>query len=138
MESKKIYDIVEQIVDHFNTDDPEQLCGKLGLNIKEVNYGKAYFIGGKYNSIFIRKDYKKLSRKIVLAHEIGHYILHKDDNINYFKNSEPTFENIEKERQANLFAAYMLFSDKFLKIKFADMTNYLLESFFNDLTGELN
>ncbi|GKZ04035.1 ImmA/IrrE family metallo-endopeptidase [Paraclostridium bifermentans] len=138
MESKKIYDIVEQIVDHFNTDDPEILCDKLGLEIKNVNYGKSYFVGDNLNLVFINKNYGKLARKIVLAHELGHFILHKRDNVNYFRSTQPTIDNSEKERQANLFAAYMLFSDKFLKIKFADMTNYLLESFFNDLTGELN
>lgn len=138
MESKKIYNIVEELVCFYKTDDPEELCEKLGLEIKNVNYGKASFIGGRINSIFIRKDYKKLTRKIVLAHEIGHFILHRGDNVNYFKNTRPTIENIEKERQANLFAAYLLFSDERLKIKFADMTNYFLESFFNDLTGELN
>lgn len=138
MVNKKIYDAVEQLVVDYNTNDPEDLCKKLGLEIKDVPYGKACFLGAPYNSIFIKKDYKKITRKIILAHELGHFILHKNDSVNYFEDSELTTENIEKERQANLFAAYLLFSDKYLKIKFADMTNYLLKSFFNDLSGELN
>lgn len=129
----KICNKVENIIKKYGTNDPETLCSMLGIGIKPVGYGTATYFGGDANTILINQNYSKIERMIVLAHELGHVVLHSDDGVNHFRNSESTLDNIEKEHQANLFAAYLLFDDSKLEIKFSNMNSYLLNAFLDDI-----
>ncbi|MDJ0625752.1 MAG: ImmA/IrrE family metallo-endopeptidase [Candidatus Caenarcaniphilales bacterium] len=72
----------------------------------------AYSRTGK--AIFIRDGQIPSREAFTIAHEIGHHILHEDihfrtDNFNYID------EEIEKEQEANYFAASLLMPDCLVK-----------------------
>ena len=48
----------------------------------------------------------------VMAHELGHAIMHRKQNCYFLRNY--TYLNSTVEREANLFSAYMVISDDFL------------------------
>jgi Zn-dependent peptidase ImmA (M78 family) len=50
---------------------------------------------------------------MVMAHELGHAILHVKDNC-YFLNSNTFLLTSKLEKQANIFAAELLLTDNFL------------------------
>jgi Zn-dependent peptidase ImmA (M78 family) len=61
-------------------------------------------------SIFINKDYPPTRKTFTLAHEIGHYILHKSRDkfrLDVFDYSKHTQESLE-ETEANYFAGSLL------------------------------
>lgn len=128
-----IYKIVEDTVKKYRTSNPFEICEKLGLKVEYVNYGKGIILDSKF--IKINKKYTEYSRYILCAHELGHAILHKGDCLNYFDDSD-TLEKIEKDRQANLFAAYLLFEDNG-DIKFGNMNSYMLHNFIDSHLEEL-
>lgn len=121
----KIYRTVEELVYKYKTSNPYELCEKLGIRVDFVSYGRAMIIDSK--SIKISKKYTEYSRYVLCAHELAHAILHEGDCINCF-NENNTLEKIEKDKQANMFAAYLLFNDD-EEIKFKNMNSYMLQNF---------
>lgn len=121
----KIYEIVKDTVYKYRTSNPFEICEKEGLKVKFVNYGKAIIINSEV--IFINDKYDLASKWILCAHELGHAILHRGDACNHY-NENNTLDKIEKDREANLFAAYLLFEDN-LDIKFENMNSYVLQNF---------
>ena len=64
---------------------------------------------------------KEKSKQILCAHELGHIVLgHK--GVNNFE-----ADDLDAEREANLFALYMLFDESEFDIKFENMSNYLIK-----------
>lgn len=132
--SNKIYKTVEDIVFKYKTSNPFELCEKLGLTVKYVNYGKGFI----FNSCLIQinnKKYTEASTYVICAHELGHAILHKGDSTNCFDRND-TLEKIEKDRQANVFAAYLLFKDD-NDIKFKNMNSYMIKNFIDSYIEEV-
>lgn len=127
----KIYKIVKDTVYKYKTSNPFEICEKMGLKIKFVNYGKAIIVNSEL--ILINVKYDLGSKWILCAHELGHAILHKGDSLNHYDENN-TLLKIEKDKEANLFAAYLLFNDD-LDIKFANMNSYMLHNF---IEGNLN
>ncbi|MDA1317526.1 MAG: ImmA/IrrE family metallo-endopeptidase [bacterium] len=68
--------------------------------------------------IFLNKDRPTARKKFTLAHELGHYILHKDSQRQYrfdefdYSGDE---EEVKKETEANYFAASLLVPEEKLK-----------------------
>ena len=130
----KIYKVVEELVFKYKTSNPFELCEKLGLTVKYVSYGKGFI----FNSCLIQinnKKYTKASTYVICAHELGHAVLHNGDSVNYFDESN-TLEKIEKDRQANLFAAYLLFEDD-NDIKFENMNSQMIKNFIESHIEEI-
>ena len=128
-----IYEIVKDTVYKYKTSNPFEICKKLGIKIDYVNYGKAIILDSKI--IKINKKYTEYSRYVLCAHELGHAILHKEDCLNYFDDSN-TLEKIEKDRQAYLFAAYLLFEDDG-EIKFENMNSDMIYKFIESHLHEV-
>ena len=124
---KDIPKIVENLVYECNTRNPFNICKKLGLTVDFVNYGKGFIFDSKY--IKINKKYTGLAAYVICAHELGHAILHNGECINCFDRND-TLKKIENDRQANMFAAYLLFEDN-NDIKFKNMNSYMLSNFIN-------
>lgn len=71
--------------------------------------------------------------KVVVAHELGHALLHRKENCAFIKN-KTLLLTTGIEREANRFAAYLLISDDMLQnysgctqIQFCDCTGYPIE-----------
>lgn len=87
---------------------------------------------GRYK-ISIKKDDHYFRQRFTMAHELGHYILHRDliggiitDDQMYRNTSSSVKIDLDKERQANRFAANILIP-KELIIKISENIGYTLE-----------
>ncbi|MCI9542496.1 MAG: ImmA/IrrE family metallo-endopeptidase [Lachnospiraceae bacterium] len=85
-----------QIFNYLNIDYSFiNLKGKIGgFTHKEENYKRKF-------CVYINNKYDAYSRKIIAAHELGHILLHGNDDLNIF--SEEISTEIP-EYEANLFA----------------------------------
>ena len=125
MSSNKIKQAVDNLKATYNTNNPFVICDHLGITVRERNFNesrKAYFVSifGQ-PSITINSNYIEKSKNILCAHELGHIIL-GHTGVNNFES-----ENQEAEREANLFALYMLFDEDDFDMKFENMTSYLIK-----------
>lgn len=102
--------IVQKLVKKFDTTDPFQLADYLNITILKKPLGDlaGMYLYMKRNKVIILNsdlDYEFL--KIVLAHEIGHAILHRQVNC-YFMRKNTYFKMSLYEVEANTFAAELL------------------------------
>lgn len=100
-----------ELIKKYNTRDPFKIAEYLGLKVfffpfndikgLIISFGSSHYIG-------INSNLPYQEQKFVLAHEIGHHQLHSP-NYNYFFIRDNThFINGKYERQANLFAFFLL------------------------------
>lgn len=118
MDSAEIKSYVATLVKQYGTADPFSLAEKLNIIVFDVPLGELqgfYMYLKKHRTIFINSDIEDFDlRRVVLAHEIGHAMLHTKVN-NYFMKKN-TFLNTSKyEIQANRFAAELLISDELIE-----------------------
>ena len=63
--------------------------------------------------IFLNQDLSPHEKKLVMAHELGHAILHRKENCYFIRNK--TFLSTNRiEMEANYFAAELLISDQMI------------------------
>lgn len=119
---KWIKNIIDGLVEMYNTRNVYELIDLLGITIIRKNYSnsnkKARFfrnsLGDEY--IFLDNNLNEYEEKYVLAHELGHAILHTDLSCEYFYFSNINSDKIEF--QANYFATELLIDDKSLDKEF--------------------
>lgn len=124
--SNKIKNTVEKLKSYYNTNNPFEICNQLGISIRQLKFNpsqKAYFVSlSKDESlIYINSAYLEKSQAILCSHELGHIVL-GHIGVNNFE-----ADNQEAEREANLFALYLLFNEDDFDIKFENMTNYIIK-----------
>ncbi len=106
--------IVESLVRKYHTRDPYELADFLDIKIVRCELGKirGYFIQ-KYRikQIFLNHNLDRREEKLVLAHEIGHSIMHPDVNTPFLQN-HTGFSTNKFEIEANKFAACLLIPDE--------------------------
>lgn len=104
------FDKSQEIIDQFNTSDPFEICGNLGIHILYCDLPiniQGFFqnINGEM-IIYINSNIEENRVDFVLGHELGHVILHNELNTIFLK--ENTYFNIDKlEREADIFSAYL-------------------------------
>lgn len=102
--------IVKKYKKKYNTKDPYTLVDELNiiLIIAPLNtiYGM-YKYQNKNKVIYLNECLSEFERKYVLAHELGHAILHPKVSCSFFTNNS-LVNKIKKEYEANLFAAELL------------------------------
>lgn len=119
---KKAKDIdVHKISKSLNVDVQQEIMDEEISGLFVIKDGNPYI---RYNFF---EDSKR--QKFTIAHELGHYILHretplfvdkKNEKIMY-RNSESTTGEIRKEREANAFAASLLMPAPFIKNEWEKM-----------------
>lgn len=134
-QSKDIPRLVRRLVKKHGTNDPEEMADYLNVTIMNMPMGNN--IAGYYKYIkrrkyiFINSNIKdNIYRRVILAHELGHSIMHRTQNCT-FMNSYTLLLTSKIERQANLFAAYLLIDDdllseyeEFTREQFCNCTGY--------------
>ncbi|NGM62691.1 ImmA/IrrE family metallo-endopeptidase [Sphingobacterium sp. SGG-5] len=87
-------------------------------------------LNGSHSTIGVNQGHSGVRKRFTIAHELGHYILHKDqgsmfmDKVLYRKNSDDYNVKDEKlEREANYFAANLLMPEKAVRKLFAKSKN---------------
>lgn len=106
---------VSELVERFGTRNPYEIAEKLGLHIQEGPLGKIFgchldIAGHKF--IYVNNDAPRNIQKIVVAHELGHAVLHQEDY--YFFTWGDGFYRNKAEIEAHTFAAELLVSDDFI------------------------
>ena len=108
---------VKNLEKKYGTRDPYKLCKRLKINIIYMDLGEIKGIYKKVVTnkfIVINENLDKFCQKVVLAHELGHAILHHSKEIQALKDYDlfPRFSN-QIEIEANTFAAELLIDDTF-------------------------
>lgn len=127
-----VRNIVERTLQKYQTRSPYELADRLGVMISRCELGsiRGYYLK-KYRikQIVLNCNLNSTDEEFVLAHEIGHSILHPDHNTPFLL--ENTYMSKSKyECEANKFAIELLVPDEI----FRDNPEYTMEQ-FSRLTG---
>ena len=109
---------VEKLKKRYHEDDPFLLCKAMGIKLIFQSLGtapdavKGFILKSKRIIVItINCDLPLVIQKIIVAHELGHAVLHKNSGILAFHEAT-LFDNSSRyEKEANLFAAEFLLSD---------------------------
>lgn len=106
---------VKHLVQKFRTRDPEKIAKELNIIIKKVPFKsqktKGFFkkqFGKKF--IVVNSNLSELLQKIVIAHELGHAMLHASKLTSYI-HEFTLFPRGRHENDANKFAAELLINE---------------------------
>lgn len=134
-QSKDIPSLVRRLVKKHGTNDPEEMADFLNVTIMNMPMGNN--IAGYYKYIkrrkyiFINSNIKDDTyRRVILAHELGHSVMHRTQNCTFMKGYTLLLTS-KIERQANLFAAFLLIGEdllfeyeEFTREQFCNCTGY--------------
>ncbi|WP_346891989.1 ImmA/IrrE family metallo-endopeptidase [Clostridium sp. UBA3887] len=102
---------VKNLVKKYGTRDPFLLASCLNLNVKFLEYSdntKGYYIKvGKNKFVIINSNLTEDEKRVVLAHEIGHAVMHSSKEIHFLRENT-LFPKGRHENEANKFAAELL------------------------------
>ncbi|MFO3790380.1 ImmA/IrrE family metallo-endopeptidase [Bacillus mojavensis] len=134
--SKNIKHKAERVIHEHGTNNVYEICDNLNITILKSNLGRIkgflqYYKKQHHYLIQVNQNFQKFA-KIIIAHELGHYFLHK--NLNTFKMENCSLVLGEKlENQANIFATELLLPDYVLTNEASQLQNWSLNqiaSFF--------
>ncbi len=126
----EITEPVEKLKKRYHENDPFLLCKAMGIKIIFQPLGtapdaiKGFILKSKrIVAITVNSDLPIILQKIIVAHELGHAILHKNSSVLAFHEVALFDESSRYEKDANLFAAeYLLEDDHVLEILNTDNT----------------
>lgn len=102
----------------FGETDPFLLCRAMGITILLQPMGshdaaiKGFFMECKrVKTITVNSDLPEIIQKIIVAHELGHAVLHRTSSVQAFHEVVMFDRSSKKEKEANLFAAELLLED---------------------------
>lgn len=129
-----IKSIVNGITEMYHTRNIYELINSLNITLIRKDFKnskKARFFRNSFGDEFIFLDSKlsESEERYVLAHELGHAILHTNLSCEYFYFSKLNYDKVEF--QANLFATELLIADNDLDTEFIkDKTLNQLSKYF--------
>jgi len=99
--------------------DPIRLCKELRILLLQKPLGTEpdaikgfYYMNHRIKSITVNSDLPEIIQRIIIAHEIGHAMLHASSGINEFHDVGLYDESSAREKEANLFAAELMLRDE--------------------------
>lgn len=82
---------VSRLKKKYQTDDPYEICKYLDIQVMERPMGKSprsckgfFLVSSRCKLIVINSDLPDSIQRIIIAHELGHAVLHSDSAINTF------------------------------------------------------
>ena len=118
---KKYADIcqaVERLTKKYDERNIYLLCKLLKIEILYWNFGTEdnaikgfYYEKNRCKRIILNNSLPECVRRIIIAHELGHSILHKGYALKGFREIIMYDESVITEKEANLFAAELLLDD---------------------------
>lgn len=110
---------VRKLKKKYQTNDLYKICEKMGILINLRPMGsspksaKGFFAcNSRIPVITINSDLPGIVRRFILAHELGHAVLHAGAGIRLFHDMVLFDEKEATEKEANLFAAEILLEDQ--------------------------
>lgn len=115
----------------FKTRNPFEIADSLGIlyQIGDIGCDGCYLFLKNHRYIFLNQNLSDHDMKLVMAHELGHAILHRKQNC-YFIRHKTLLLNSKTEIEANKFAIELLISDDFL----AEHSHYTIDQ-LSRMTG---
>lgn len=111
-----IKDKVAYYVQKCGTRDPFRIADQLGVLIQIGDIGDCsgcYMFLKNHRYIFLNQNLTDQEARMVLAHELGHAILHRKQSCYFLREKTLLLPGIERE--ANLFASELLIPDEEIK-----------------------
>ena len=105
---------LKNIVNNYNTTNVKEICDYLDIEIAYTEFkaktleSRLMIVDGN-GYIFVRPNLDERYENFLIAHELGHYILHYDKNINF--NILNRIYKTRLEKEANEFAIRFLTYD---------------------------
>lgn len=130
--------LIASLKKKYKTTDLYELASFLNVKITSQSFEDLtagfYIMVNRRKYIFINSDIEdEAFLRVVLAHELGHAILHPKENCAFMGHNTLLLTS-KIERQANIFAAYFLIDDDMLneyagytQEQFCDCTGYPME-----------
>lgn len=153
MINERIESITDNILNELNIKTPkgiklEKIAKHLGVDIKgeDLDFDVSGLFVMKNDKYYIRYNNTESEQRqrFTIAHELGHFILHKEDKPLFvdknekilYRNFDSSTGEIKKEREANAFAAALLMPRFLLRQVISkapnnvdDVVNYLATEF---------
>ncbi len=114
-----VCDAVKSVKRKYCEQDPRRLCREMGIRVLFHPLGTQpdaikgfYSENFRIRTIIINSDLPEVIQKIILAHELGHAVLHRQSGFQGFHDYTVFNECVHTEQEANLFAAEYLLSDE--------------------------
>lgn len=114
--SRDIKNIVLDLTQKYNTLNPFKIADALKIEYIIGPMGKysgCYLYLKRHRCIFINEDLSDSDMRLVMAHELGHAILHKSEDC-YFIRNKTFLSTARIEKEANTFAAELLVPDSLI------------------------
>lgn len=119
MTYSEICSAVKALQQKYKESDPFKLCEALGILVIPQSLGssptaiKGFFLEiHRIPTITVNSDLPPVIQKIIVAHELGHAVLHRPRGIYAFHEFGLFDESSAMEQEANLFAAEYLLDDR--------------------------
>ncbi len=110
-----IIETAEKVLKKYGGRDIFETAENSGANVWFRSLGtlKGFYIcENTKRYIVINERLNKMMRRVVCAHELGHDMLHRELSAGGIRENTMFLETNKTEREANLFAAEILISDK--------------------------
>lgn len=111
--TRKIKRIVAYYQKKYRTKDPFEIAKALGIEVQIGNIGSrcgCYMYWKRSKCIWLNENLEPREMEFVMAHELGHAIMHPRENC-YFIKHKTLLLNSRNEIEANKFAVEFLISD---------------------------
>lgn len=108
-----IKDKVKQLIKKYGTSNPFEIAEAKGIVVRYVDLGSVLGYHARYfrtSIIHINESSTEQEQLFTCAHELGHAILHPNENTSFLK-SNTYFSTDRIEIEANTFAIELLFSN---------------------------
>lgn len=114
-----ILKIIRKLKARYGTQDVYELCKRMGILINPCSMGthpkagKGFFTyKSKIKVITVNCDLPEIVQRFIVAHELGHAVLHFGRGTQMFSDLVLFDETAVTEKEANLFAAEILMEDE--------------------------
>lgn len=124
---KDIKRLVSYYVKKYKTRNPFELAKYLNVQVQFGDLGSragCYMFLKNHKCIFLNENLSESEMQVVMAHELGHAILHRKENC-YFIRNKTFLLTSKNEVEANTFAAELLIPDEIL----LENKNYTIKQF---------
>lgn len=117
LSNRWIYEKVQSLIKKYKTRDPNELIWFLNIKVCPLEDTKhllgMYHVIQRNRFIFISTEVGR-QKDLILAHELGHDQLHRDQVISgvAFHENGLFVDNSKNELEANIFAAHLLIADE--------------------------
>ena len=128
-----IKDVYYSLIKEYGTSNPFNIARQLGITVlfndlgtNNGLYHTLEICNKTYHYIHINNNLSDEEKRYTMAHELGHFILHKGSNLHFLRRISRVPLS-RQEIEADLFASYFIISDE--EIKEINNISYISESF---------